>query len=51
MKFEHYKRLVAMMFEPDGAGGAKQRYTELDVRQMSPLVLAYAYPQPYAIWR
>lgn len=41
MKFEHYKRLVAMMFEPDGAGGAKQRYTELDVRQMSPLVLAY----------
>lgn len=41
MKFAHYERLVQMMFQPDGAGGIRQRYHEMDVRQMNPLVLAY----------
>lgn len=44
MNFDHYKRLVRMMFEPDGAGGIRQRYHDMtgsDVRQMNPLVLAY----------
>ena len=41
MRFEHFQRLVAMMFEPDGAGGARQRYASVDPRQLSPLVLAY----------
>jgi len=41
MKFAHYERLVEMMFQPDGAGGILQRYHEMDVRQMNPLVLAY----------
>lgn len=41
MKFEHFKRLVDMMFQPDGADGIKQRYAIVDVRQLNPLVLAY----------
>lgn len=41
MKFEHFKRLVDMMFQPDGADGIKQRYASVDVRQLNPLVLAY----------
>ena len=41
MKFEHFKRLVDMMFQPDGADGVKQRYASVDVRQLNPLVLAY----------
>lgn len=41
MKFEHFKRLVDMMFQPDDADGIKQRYASVDVRQLNPLVLAY----------
>ncbi len=41
MKFEHFQRLVQSMFQPDGAGGIRQRYTGMDVKQMNPLVLAY----------
>lgn len=41
MKFEHFKRLVDMMFQPDGADGIKQRYASVDVRQLNHLVLAY----------
>ena len=41
MKFEHFKRLVDMMFQPDGADGIKQRYASVDVRQLNPLALAY----------
>lgn len=41
MKFEHFKRLVDMMFQPDGTDGIKQRYASVDVRQLNPLVLAY----------
>lgn len=41
MKFEHFKRLVDMMFQPDGADGIKQRYASVVVRQLNPLVLAY----------
>lgn len=41
MNFTHYQRLVRLMFTPDGAGGVCQRYDTLDVRQLSPLVLAY----------
>ncbi len=41
MKFEHFKCLVDMMFQPDGADGIKQRYASVDVRQLNPLVLAY----------
>ncbi|WP_295156031.1 ribonuclease III domain-containing protein [Selenomonas sp. AE3005] len=41
MKFDHFKMLVEMMFQPDGAGGVLQRYDDVDVRQLNPLVLAY----------
>lgn len=41
MKFEHFKRLVDMMFQPDGADSIKKRYASVDVRQINPLVLAY----------
>ena len=41
MKFDHFKRLVDMMFQPDGAGGVKQRYDKMDIKQLNPLVLAY----------
>ena len=41
MTFEHFQKLVNMMFEPDGAGGARQRYHEVDVKSLHPLVLAY----------
>jgi ribonuclease-3 family protein len=41
MKFDHFKMLVEMMFQPDGAGGVLQRYDNADVRQLNPLVLAY----------
>ena len=41
MKFDHFKMLVEMMFQPDGAGGVLQRYDNVDVRQLNPLVLAY----------
>ena len=41
MKFDHFKMLVEMMFQPDGAGGVLQRYDYVDVRQLNPLVLAY----------
>lgn len=41
MTFEHFRRLVDMMFVPDGAGGALQRYSEADPHTLHPLVLAY----------
>ncbi len=41
MKFDHFKKLVDMMFVPDGAGGVLQRYDKADAAQLSPLVLAY----------
>ena len=41
MTFEHFRRLVDMMFEPDGSGGAMQRYQEVNPRTLHPLVLAY----------
>ena len=41
MKFEHFKLLVDMMFTPDGEGGVLQRYRNVDVKQLHPLVLAY----------
>ena len=41
MKFDHFKLLVDMMFQPDGAGGVSQKYESVDVKQLSPLVLAY----------
>jgi ribonuclease-3 family protein len=41
MKFDHFKMLVDMMFQPDGAGGVRQKYDAVDVKQLNPLVLAY----------
>ena len=41
MKFEHFQKLVDMMFEPDGDDGILQRYSDVDVKQLNPLVLAY----------
>ena len=41
MTFEHFQKLVDMMFVPDGAGGALQRYQEVNPRSLHPLVLAY----------
>ena len=41
MKFDHFKMLVDMMFQPDGEGGIMQRYNQADVKQLNPLVLAY----------
>ncbi|MDD6163263.1 MAG: ribonuclease III, partial [Anaerovibrio slackiae] len=41
MTFEHFRKLVDMMFVPDGAGGALQRYQEVNPRSLHPLVLAY----------
>ena len=41
MKFDHFRMLVDMMFQPDGEGGIMQRYDHVDVKQLNPLVLAY----------
>lgn len=41
MTFEHFQKLVDMMFVPDGAGGVMQRYQEVNPRSLHPLVLAY----------
>ena len=41
MTFEHFRKLVDMMFVPDGAGGALQRYQGVNPRSLHPLVLAY----------
>ena len=41
MTFEHFQKLVDMMFVPDGAGGALQRYQEVNPLSLHPLVLAY----------
>lgn len=41
MKFEYYKKLVDMMFTPDGNGGVLQRYDTVDPKTVNPLVLAY----------
>lgn len=41
MTFEHLKKLVDMMFVPDGGGGVLQRYDKIDPKTLNPLVLAY----------
>ena len=41
MKFDHFKLLVDMMFQPDGQGGISQKYESVDARHLNPLVLAY----------
>ena len=41
MTFEHLKKLVDMMFGPDGSGGVLQRYDKIDPKTLNPLVLAY----------
>lgn len=41
MTFEHLKKLVDMMFVPDGSGGVLQRYGKIDPKTLNPLVLAY----------
>ena len=41
MTFEHLKKLVDMMFVPDGSGGVLQRYDKIDPKTLKPLVLAY----------
>lgn len=41
MTFEHLKKLVDMMFVPDGSGGVLQRYDSVNPRELHPLVLAY----------
>ena len=41
MTFEHLKKLVDMMFVPDGQGGVLQRYDTVDPKSLHPLVLAY----------
>lgn len=41
MTFEHLKKLVDMMFVPDGSGGVLQRYDNIDPKTLNPLVLAY----------
>lgn len=41
MKFDHFKMLVDMMFQPDGTGGVRQKYDAVDVKPLNPLVLAY----------
>ena len=35
MKFDHFKMLVEMMFQPDGDGGILQRYKDVDVKQLA----------------
>ena len=41
MTFEHLKKLVDMMFVPDGSCGVLQRYDKIDPKTLNPLVLAY----------
>ena len=41
MTFEHLKKLVDMMFVPDGSGSVLQRYDKIDPKTLNPLVLAY----------
>lgn len=41
MKFDHFKKLVDMMFVTDGSGGVLQRYDAVDPKTLNPLVLAY----------
>ena len=41
MTFEHLKKLVDMMFVPDGSGGVLQRYDKIDPKTLNPMVLAY----------
>ena len=41
MTFEHFQKLVDMMFVPDGSGGVLQRYDKIDPKTLNPLVLAY----------
>lgn len=41
MTFEHFQKLVNSMFLRDGAGGILQKYDNIDVRTLNPLVAAY----------
>lgn len=41
MQFEHFKYLVDTMFQEEETGGLKQKYHEMKVEAMNPLVLAY----------
>ena len=41
MRFDRFRSIVGSMFVPDEAGGIAERYEGVNVRQMSPLVLAY----------
>lgn len=41
MQFDHFKFLVDSVFLPDGAGGIKQKYQDVRVEALNPLVLAY----------
>jgi len=41
MKFEHLQKLVDMMFVPEADGSLQERYGEVDVKSLSPLVAAY----------
>lgn len=41
MKFERFKFLVESMFVPGEEGEVRQRYEEIDVKSLNPLVLAY----------
>lgn len=41
MTFEHFKKLVDMMFVSDGSEGILQHYDKVDVKSLHPLVLAY----------
>ncbi len=41
MQFEHFKYLVDTMFEEAETGGLKQKYHDMRVEAMNPLVLAY----------
>lgn len=41
MKFERFKFLVESMFVPGDEGEVRQRYEDIDVKSLNPLVLAY----------
>ena len=41
MNFEHFQKLVGMMFVPGEEGSPQERYSSVDVANISPLVTAY----------
>jgi ribonuclease-3 family protein len=41
MKFDHFKFLVDSVLQPDELGAVKQKYKEIRVDALNPLVLAY----------